>query len=154
VNGQLAEEIKGCSPQTWRYWLPVCAYAGYIFYLSSLPHPEDEFSFLLFSFEFLEGLGDKIVHLLEYGILGILFYRAFRYAGGARAAHSAVWLAILASAAYGLTDEIHQVFVPLRVADPLDLVADTLGASVGVTGWHLMAVGLKRLRPTLASLSG
>jgi hypothetical protein len=153
VNGRVADRINGCSLQPWRYWLPVCAYAGYIFYLSSLSHPEDEFSFLR-SFRFLEGIGDKLVHLVEYGILGILFHRAFRYAGGAKAAHSAVWLAILAASTYGLTDELHQAFVPLRVADPLDLIADTLGAFAGVVGWHLTAVGLRRLRPVFASSSG
>lgn len=154
VNAQLAEAVEGRSPQTWRYWPPVCAYAGFIFYLSSLSHPGKGFYFLPFFFVYLGVLGDKIIHLVEYGVLGILFYRAFRYAGGARAARFAVGLAILASAAYGLTDEIHQVFVPSREADPWDLLADTLGASIAVIGWHQMALYLRRPRHVSESLTG
>ena len=33
---------------------------------------------------------------------------------------------------YGFSDEIHQRFVPGRVADVRDLIADTIGALVGV----------------------
>ncbi len=33
--------------------------------------------------------------------------------------------------AFGVTDEVHQSFVPGRNADLMDLVADALGASLG-----------------------
>ncbi|MBP8105542.1 MAG: VanZ family protein, partial [Nitrospira sp.] len=39
---------------------------------------------------------------------------------------------------YGLSDEIHQLFVPLRQGDPLDLVADSVGAALGAWTWRLM----------------
>ena len=41
-------------------------------------------------------------------------------------------------ALYGLSDEIHQLFVPLRQGDPLDLVADSVGAALGAWTWRLM----------------
>jgi VanZ family protein len=80
-------------------------------------------------------LGDKTLHGIEYGVLGILTYRAFRYAGGAWSASHALLLAIVASTTYGLTDEIHQFFVPLRHADMWDLLTDAVGSSVAAWGW-------------------
>ncbi len=35
---------------------------------------------------------------------------------------------------YGVTDELHQLFVPLREPDPWDVAADTVGAAVAVLG--------------------
>ena len=112
------------------YWTPPVAYAAMIFYLSSLSHPE-EYLPSLFS-----TLSDKLLHALEYGALGVLSYRAFRFAASPWAARHALVLAIAASVLYGLSDELHQAFVPFREADVWDLLADTAGASVAVWGWR------------------
>lgn len=114
------------------HWLPLVAYAGLIFYLSSLPQ-EDVIPLMP---PFFEVLGDKALHAVEYGILGVLWYRAFLYAAGPRAARSALLLAILASIGYGLSDEIHQAFVPTREADVWDVLADSLGACLATIGWR------------------
>lgn len=116
----------------WRgwYWLPVAAYAALIFYLSSQVYPEEYVPSLL------ADLGDKALHAIEYGVLGILCYRAFRHAAGAWTTRYAVLLAVLASAGYAVTDEVHQAFVPLREADELDVVADTIGAFIASFGWR------------------
>jgi VanZ family protein len=53
-------------------------------------------------------------------------------------------LAILTASAYGLTDEVHQAFVPLREASWQDWLADTIGAT-------LAAVGVGRFMKTRAS---
>jgi VanZ family protein len=116
--------------QACRYWLPLAAYAGLIFYLSSLSHPEVYVPSLVME------LGDKILHAIEYGVLGILFYRVFRHAAGRWSTGHALLLAIAASAIYGLTDELHQAFVPLREADGWDLLMDALGAGIGAWSWH------------------
>ena len=113
----------------WWYWTPVVGYAALIFFLSSLSHPE------IYVPSPLMGLGDKILHAIEYGVLAILMYRAFRYAGGAWSASHALLLAIVASTTYGLTDEIHQLFVPLREADAWDLLTDAVGSSVAAWAW-------------------
>ncbi|MCX5721920.1 MAG: VanZ family protein [Nitrospirae bacterium] len=121
------------------YWLPVGFYAGVIFFLSSLSHLEDELpSFLL------QEVSDKILHAVEYGILSFLCYRAFRWAAGPAAARHAVLLAIVTASVYGLTDEVHQAFVPLRNASWQDWLADTVGAA-------LAAVGVGRIVKTSAS---
>lgn len=86
----------------------------------------------------MEKISDKILHLCEYGVLGALAYRACRHGAGARVARHAVIVAVAGCALYGLSDEIHQLFVPLRQGDPLDLVADTVGATLGAWTWRLM----------------
>lgn len=125
-------------PQTahlWRYWLPVVGYAGLIFYLSAQSRPPGPTLWLL------RELGDKTVHALEYAILGILCYRAFRHAAGRRAARSALVLAVVAATGYGVTDEIHQVFVPMREPEVWDVVMDCLGSVIGASGWRMTVDG-------------
>ncbi len=112
------------------YWAPPLAYATLIFALSSLSRPEETLP------SFLTDLGDKTLHLVEYGLFGALCYRAFRYAAGVRGARYSLPLSILAAALYGVTDEVHQAFVPLREASVWDWLADTVGATVGVAGWR------------------
>lgn len=117
--------------QVFRYWVPVALYAGAIFFMSAQSHPEDQLpSFLL------KEVSDKVLHAVEYGILSILCYRAFRRAAGSAVARQAVVLAILTASVYGLTDEVHQAFVPLREATWQDWLADTIGAVIGAMSWR------------------
>jgi VanZ family protein len=119
--------FAGTIPSRWIwYWLPVVAYASLIFYLSSLPHPEEDLPNFLF-----ENLGDKLLHVMEYAVLALLCYRALRWSAGPRMAQQAMLFAIVATSFYGMTDEVHQAFVPLREASWLDWVADTAGAVIG-----------------------
>ncbi len=41
-------------------------------------------------------------------------------------------LGIALASLYGISDEIHQIFVPDRVADIYDVIADILGSMIGV----------------------
>ncbi len=112
------------------YWGPVALYAGLIFYLSSQSHPEQYVpSFVLLK------LGDKVLHAIEYALLGFLCYRAFRHAAGTWGGQYAVLLAVVAAMIYGATDEWHQAFVPFREPDRWDLAADLLGALGSVLVW-------------------
>ena len=121
------------------YWVPVALNAGAIFFLSAQSHPEDQLPLFLF-----QNVSDKVLHAVEYAILSLLCYRAFRRAAGPAVARQAVVLAILTASAYGLTDEVHQAFVPLREASWQDWLADTIGAT-------LAAVGVGRFTKTSAS---
>jgi VanZ family protein len=112
------------------YWGPVVLYAGLIFYLSCQSHPERYIP----TFMFLE-VGDKVLHAIEYALLGFLCYRAFRHAAGTLGGQYAVLLAVVAATIYGATDEWHQAFVPFREPDRWDLATDLLGALVGVVAW-------------------
>lgn len=102
------------------YWLPPLLYAVLIFYLSSLPGTTYFPQF--FS-------ADKILHVAEYGLLGYLLARAL-----GRSPHRKAMLFFTAaslSVLYGISDEIHQYFVPFRCSSVMDVVADGLGASLG-----------------------
>jgi len=124
-----AQTFEGPAGQRMWAWLPVAAYMALIFYFSSLPHPDEELPTFLF-----ETLGDKWLHGIEYAVLGVLCYRAFRRAAGPFTAGYAVAFAIVTASLYGATDELHQAFVPFRTATWLDWVADTAGGMVGAVG--------------------
>jgi len=100
-------------------WLPALLYMGLIFMLSSqsnLPAP----------YEFPES--DKVFHVLAYAPLGFLMvYALSRSTSSANLIFFGAFLAFL----YGLTDEIHQAFVPGRDASALDVMADGAGAMIG-----------------------
>lgn len=124
------------------YWIPPIACAAGIFYLSSLPHPEQIIP------SFLELLGDKALHMVEYGVFGILCFRAFRHAGGPWAEQYALALAIVIAALYGVTDEIHQGYVPFRDASGWDVLADSVGACVATLTWRTVVDLEKEPAPT------
>mgnify|MGYP001190124548 FL=1 len=121
------------------YWGPVIGYAALIFYGSSLSVPPEAVSSLM------KEVSDKALHVVEYAILGALSYRACRYAAGPRVAQSALSLAVAGCVLYGLSDEIHQLVVPFREADALDLLADSVGATAG--GWTWMLLGRRSPHP-------
>jgi len=102
------------------FWAPVLFYAGAIFIFSSRP---------FFFPPGLEVLGlDKLLHVVEYGVLGFLLGRAFLGASPLFFQRSfQAWAAAIAIC-YGFTDEIHQFFVPMRQSSSLDLVCDGFGA--------------------------
>jgi len=97
-------------------WIAVAAWAALIFGMSSLPGSR------------VPGNFGTQAHFTEYAILAALLYAALRSHTGMRSA--LVWAIVLASG-YGVTDELHQSFVPLRVPDVMDWAVDSLGAVVG-----------------------
>lgn len=101
-------------------WAVVVAWMAVIFRLSALPGSS------------VPGHFGNYAHFGEYAVLGCLITLAFREP------RSWLWAVAMASA-YGVTDELHQLFVPGRVADPLDWVIDTLGAIAGalLIAWFL-----------------
>jgi VanZ family protein len=87
---------------------------SFIFYLSSqaqLPGPE-----VVPAQSYLE-------HLVAYAILGALLQRAFH---SRSAAAGIIWGSL-----YGVSDELHQHFVPPRTASAADLLTDVIGVVCG-----------------------
>lgn len=113
-----------------RYWGPVGLYAGLIFFGSSISNPPEAISSLL------KDISDKVLHFSEYALFGALIYRAARHGAGPWMAQHAVLAAMAGAALYGVSDETHQLFVPFRQADMLDVLADTMGGTVGAWGWR------------------
>jgi VanZ family protein len=103
-------------------WGPVLLVMGLIFYFSSLPDPGGPPG----------GISDKTAHFLIYGALGASMIRAL--AGGRSAAMTlpTILAAMALSTLYGVSDEIHQYFVPPRTPEILDIAADAAGACAGV----------------------
>ncbi|MFO7708559.1 MAG: VanZ family protein [Desulfobacterales bacterium] len=101
---------------------PLIAYCTFIVIQSHLPSPVElpEVSHV-----------DKLLHAGAYGVMAVLFYRTYR-AGWPQAGRRALlWASVASAALFGLSDEIHQFFVPERTADPLDFLADAAGAFLG-----------------------
>lgn len=92
-----------------------------IYYLSSHPMPDIDLGF---------SAQDKLVHILGYGLLGVLLLGAMPWREGGYCLRHVLLAALLATL-YGLTDEWHQSFVPGRNSDVLDVVADAVGALLG-----------------------
>ena len=73
---------------------------------------------------------DKVFHAAVYGVLGLLLLTA-----QPRKTQGYSWrqvgISTLIASLYGLSDEIHQYFVPGRSTEVLDWVADSLGALIG-----------------------
>ena len=109
-----------------KYWVPVFLYCLLIVYLSSQSYPDQRLPSFIF------GFSDKVLHAFEYGILGILLYRAFKQTNETTRSLS---LALICVIAFGISDEVHQWFVPHRQADFWDLVADTFGAAFLILVW-------------------
>ena len=105
-----------------RPWVPVALYAGLVFWLSSQSRPLPFLPDEIWSF-------DKLLHAIEYAVLGLLLARALRASGFSPA--RAFLGALLVGSLYGASDELHQSFVPNRTCDPRDWAADTVGVALG-----------------------
>jgi len=128
VRDATRQDVMG---QVFRYWVPAVLYAGVIFYLSAQSHPDEQLpSFLL------EDISDKVLHAVEYAVLGGLCYRALRWGASRQVASHALLFAIVMASLYGMTDEVHQFFVPFRESSWQDWLADTIGAAIGALSWR------------------
>ena len=110
---------------------PPLALMAVIFFLSHQPNLGTDL-----------GVWDTILrkgaHMVEFGLLWLLWWRALGY-GDPR---PPVAIALL----YAVTDELHQSFVDGRHGSPLDVAIDAAG--VGLAG--LVVVALSRARASRA----
>jgi VanZ family protein len=75
---------------------------------------------------------DKLLHFLAYAVMGILFFRAYRTLRIKNNYNLLLLISMLSAILYGVSDELHQQFVPWRQADLMDAFADALGSVFGV----------------------
>ncbi|HEX2676437.1 MAG TPA: VanZ family protein [Polyangiales bacterium] len=119
-------------------WLPAAAYMALIWVLSSMSHPP---SMPDVPFR------DKGIHFMEYGVLAALIAHAFAWTRPSRRMLLIFGIAVVCATLFGLTDEIHQAFVPGRNSDPQDLLADGLGSLLGACAYLvLLRLVVKRAR--------
>lgn len=109
-----------------KFWLPVIIWAGFIFWLSSIPDLESglEQDFLL----------RKIAHILEFAILTFLFLRAL--AKEKLSNKKIVIYSIIFAIFYALIDEYHQTFIQGRRGSLRDVGIDGVGILIMAWMWY------------------
>lgn len=101
-----------------RFWLPVLAYVSLILVVSAQPGLQPPVHFRN---------SDKLAHLLEYGLLGLLLVRALRASLPVRSWTFVTLLALGLGLGVGAGDEVFQSFVPGRDSTVFDWLADGAG---------------------------
>jgi len=113
------------------FWLPVLAYVAAIFAVSSMSSPPNPIHV---------PNSDKIYHLCEYGLLGVLLGRALRFSVSPYSPLAAVVMTISLVMIVGASDEYYQSFVPGRTCDVFDWLTDTTaGVLSQVLLWRFWA---------------
>ena len=105
------------------YWLPPAAYVGLQFGLSSI-HGND----IPGGFPNM----DKVAHLLEYSLLGLLLGRAIRFTLAGKGQAVASIATILLGASVRVADELYQRHVPGRTCDIRDWIVDVSAVSLSL----------------------
>lgn len=121
-------------------WGPVVLVMAVIFTVSAMPDP---------------GLppgdmSDKSAHFLAYAALGAALIRALASGRASNLTPRRLLGAAFLATLYGLSDELHQDFVPGRTPDWLDVAADAAGAAAGVLGMAAAMWIYERARLRLA----
>lgn len=107
------------------WFVALAGWMGVIFYFSSQPDLKSD---LPSTWDFIFR---KIAHVSEYFVLCYLWYRALRAQN--ISVMRSLFVAIIASIIYAVTDEWHQSFVTNRHAGAIDIVIDSIGVfSAGV----------------------
>jgi hypothetical protein len=125
------------SERVW-LWGPVVLYCALIFALSSVSNVP----------ALPGGMSDKTAHALLYSGLGFLVARALSGGVGRPVSLTMVLISVAFAALYGLSDEFHQLFVPLRQFDLKDTAADIVGSGIGSGLLWLWSI-LRRFRHAL-----
>lgn len=137
--------IKIISSKTFR-WVLVGLYAGLICLGSStIMEPVDTSFFLLSYLDYLNYLIplDKCLHFIEYGVFCTILCWAFSVHLKGNQIRKFIFIAISLTSLYGITDEVHQLFVPTRTGTVFDWFADTLGAIIAGLCWLKFFPGRK-----------
>jgi VanZ family protein len=103
-----------------RLWGPVLAWMAFLFAMSSRA-----------GWGAASQVPDWMTHGAGYAVLAALACRGLAGGLGRPVTARVAALAVLIATAYGVTDELHQSFVPGRVADAWDLLKDLAGAVAG-----------------------
>ncbi len=102
---------------------PVIFYAVLIYYLSSFKGGLPAIGVKL---------SDKVLHIIEFLILGWLTARAIHFGSMESISKKLLLISIISGILYGASDEIHQLFVHGRSSEWLDWFADCIGVVLGV----------------------
>ena len=103
------------------HFVPAVLYAAAIFALSHMSQPPGS------------GMApDYLAHFLEYALFALTLVWAVTSGGKRSLTSGRATLVWLMAVGWGAVDELHQNFVPHRIASLTDLTADSLGAGFSV----------------------
>ena len=130
--------LKSPQPKLLKYWAPPVAWMVVIFLFSSIhTRPVSTVYWREFAVK-------KSAHIVEYAILTVLLYRAFRTSYSKQKAGI---YAMVISVIYAITDEFHQSFTPGREPTVRDVIFDTIGATLAIfLTWNYLPKAPKRLK--------
>ena len=134
------KDFTALNQNSLKYWLQVILWMGVMFWMSTGTFSSEHTSrfivpLLNFLFPWLSPqdvdmmheLTRKTGHVVEYFILGLLLFRAFR--SDSSQGWRARWAiyAVIGVIIYAVSDEFHQLFVAARGASPVDVGIDSAG---------------------------
>jgi VanZ family protein len=129
-----------------RSWGPAVAWMAVIFALSAQP------GLRISDDPGVDGPFRHFAHVVAYAALAMLLVRGLsgevRYPWTWRLIVAAVAIATL----YGVSDEIHQTYVPLRTGHLIDVGWDLIGATVGVAALRVVANRWPRLASVVTGM--
>ena len=117
LSAQSSIELPSSSP------IPFYDQLLYFVKNSNIPYVVDIAYFIAHNF-------DKFAHMILYFGLGILLHITFRHSNNLTLKKYAPVFAIFIGIAYGITDELHQMYVPGRTSSFGDIVADGIGIAL------------------------
>jgi VanZ family protein len=88
---------------------------------------------------------DKVAHFFEFGLLGILLFCSLKRSFAHLPATVLILLATALTGMYGLSDEIHQLYVPTREFSGYDIIADVSGGFACTLCWYLFLRKLRKI---------
>jgi VanZ family protein len=94
-----------------------------LFYLSHQSSPPEPVG---------SSLSPLLGHTALYAILAVFVYMAILPRNGKAPRWVTATIVFALAVLYGVSDEVHQAFVAGRVASEADLLADAVGAAIGV----------------------
>jgi len=134
------------------YWFPVLLWMSFIFWMSTGTFSAQNTSLIIEpllrflvpsispeTMRMVHGAIRKLGHGIEYFILGILLFRAFRNGSTETRVWRWAFSSLLVAVLYAASDEFHQSFVSTRTASLFDVGIDTVGGILaqGVSVlWH------------------
>jgi VanZ family protein len=101
-------------------WLWPLLLMGIIFFFSAQPSLDSGLGWI-------DDVGRKVVHFVQYALLCFLWWRSLRLR---MPAGRAALVAFLIASLYAVSDEVHQSFVEGRHATPADWAIDSAGAAL------------------------
>ncbi len=99
-------------------WMPVFLWMGIIYLLSATPNLGINYKWGFFL--------RKMAHIIEYFILVLLLWRAFKITFSWNKTKIYLWIGSL-TFLFAVSDELHQNFVATRCPSLRDVLVDTIG---------------------------